>query len=169
MHQAREAPRNIMRLAGLAQHRRSRLNSNVRPRETRGAVLQRNRHLSARTERPRSGGLGRDCAPHYYPRGEIGRHKGRRLVVGTTLTQVPKAMTGSGRATSEHRAAWEAIVLSRFVVSHLALARLRTVKGRAGSNGRRATVAGAEQQGAWRNTRNYEALAAPGCGTPSEA
>jgi len=68
---------------------------------------------------------------------EIGRRKDRRLAVGTTLPQVTKAMTGNRRATSEHRAAWEAIVFSRFVGSHPAPARLRTVKGRSGSNARR--------------------------------
>jgi len=47
----------------------------------------------------------------------IGKHKDRRLVVGTTLTQVAKAMTGNRRAASEHRAAWEAIIFSRFVGS----------------------------------------------------
>ena len=37
------------------------------------------------------------------PRGEIGRHKDSRLLVGTTLPQVTKAMTGNRRATSLHR------------------------------------------------------------------
>jgi hypothetical protein len=34
LHLAREAPWYMMRLAGQAQYRRSRLNSNVRPHET---------------------------------------------------------------------------------------------------------------------------------------
>jgi len=79
------------------------------------------------------------------PSGEIGKHKDRRLVVGTTLTQVTKAMTGNRRATSEHRAAWEAIVGS---LGRIRLARLRTVKGRGGSIARRAIVASAQCRGA---------------------
>ena len=68
LHQAREAPRHIMRLAGLAQHRWSRLNSNVRPREIRRAVLQQNQRLSAWTEQPRRGGSAGDRAPYYSTR-----------------------------------------------------------------------------------------------------
>jgi len=90
-------------------------------------------------------------------------------VVGTTLTQVAKAMTGNRRAISEHRTAWEPIVFGPFVGSHPALVRLRTVKGRGGSNARRATVASAERQRTVAGTRNCEAIAGSGCGTPGEA
>jgi hypothetical protein len=39
LHLAREAPWYMMRLAGQAQHRRSRLNSNVRPRNSRNSTV----------------------------------------------------------------------------------------------------------------------------------
>ena len=45
--QAREALRSIVRLAGLALRRRSRLTSNVRPRSTSRAECQKNQRLSA--------------------------------------------------------------------------------------------------------------------------
>ena len=77
-----------------------------------------------------------------------------------------KRCLGTAPATSEHCAAWEAIVFSRFVGSHLALARLRTVKARSGSNARRATVASTEQEGVMAaGNRNYEVVAGPGCVT----
>jgi len=47
LHQAREAPRHIMCLAGLAQRRWSHLNSNVRPRNRSRAVLQQSQRLPA--------------------------------------------------------------------------------------------------------------------------
>ena len=136
--------------SGLASHRWSRLTSNVRPRETRRAMLQQSQRLSAWTEQPRRGGPRGDCAPTTARGtvglcGEIGRHEDRKLVIGTTLTQVLKAMTGNRRATSEHRAAWEAIVGS---LGRIRLARLRTVKGRGGSIARRAIVASAQCRGA---------------------
>jgi len=46
-----------------------------------------------------------------------------------------------------------------------ALARLRKVKGRSGSNPRRATLASAERQGAVAGTGNYNVVAGPGGGT----
>jgi len=53
----------------------------------------------------------------------------RRQMVETTLERHTKTMTGNRRATSEHRAAWEAIVISRFVGSHPALARSADSQG----------------------------------------
>jgi len=61
-------------------------------------------------------------------------------MVETTLERHTKTMTGNRRATSEHRAAWEAIVFSPSFGSHPALVRLRTVKGWGGSRARRATA-----------------------------
>jgi len=52
---ARAAPGYMMLCAGKAQCRWSHLTSNVRPRETRRAVLQQNQRLSPRTEQPRRG------------------------------------------------------------------------------------------------------------------
>jgi len=64
-HQARSGgTRYIFTSPGLASCRRSRLTSNVRPRETRHAVLQQNQRLSAGAEQPRRGGPTGDRAPY---------------------------------------------------------------------------------------------------------
>jgi len=100
-------------------------------------------------QQPRSGGeLRRDWAPCHSrgagaPSGEIGKHEARRLVVGTTLPQVAKAMTGNRPATSEPRRVGSH---RRFVGSHPALARLRTVYGRSGSNARNRSRRGAARR-----------------------
>jgi len=156
-----------MHRAGKAQYRWSRLTSNVRPRETRRAVFERAcwRELNSHEAAADSEETGRRATPRGAgaSSGEIGKHKDRRLVIGTTLTQVAKVMTGNRRATSQHRAAWEAIVFSRFVGS--ATGASADSQGRGGSNPRRATLASAERQGAVAGTGNYEDVAGPGRGT----
>jgi len=158
--------------SGLASHRWSRLTSNVRPRETRRAMLQQSQRLSAWTEQPRRGGPRGDCAPTTARGtvglcGEIGRHEDRKLVIGTTLTQVLKAMTGNRRATSEHRTACEAIVGSLGRIRHWRVCGQSKV---APARNARAPPSPARRGKApWRNTRNCEVHAGPGCCTPSEA
>jgi len=85
------------------------------------------------------------------PCGKIGRHRDRRLVVGTTLTRVTKAMTGNRRATSEHRAALEAMV---FINQSVRWAAASSTGASTGSQGSRRLecvlrhVTSAERQGA---------------------
>jgi len=112
-HQARATGTvYIFRGPGLASYRWSRLNSNVRPRKTRRAVLQQNQRLPAWTEQPRRGSPTGDRASYQStryrqslrPDRKAQRRKARgRNNAGTAL---------EGRATSEHPAAWKAIAFT---------------------------------------------------------
>ena len=173
-HQARAGgTRYILTSPGLASCRWSRLTSNVRPRETHRAVLQQNQRLSAWTKQPQSGGATKTpySSARYCRSVPPDRKAQRQKARGRNNAAAGyEALTGNRRVTSEHRAAWEAIVFSRLRLGRICHWCV-CGQSRVGAAQMRATPPSPARSGKapWRGIRNCAVVAGPGCRAPGEA